>query len=322
MKRPAQEWVPLMEGGSRVPGFFGVGVRLALFSLLLFQTGTLRAGVALHQPIFTIQNVLLGRVYVASRDILKSPLRVTNGTDTPMKCTVQFYVPNPDQLREGAEPIPDASWFTPARDSFDLPAGKDGTADFYLTIPNDQSLLGRKFQVQFVALTSAVGQAVQLGLGGRAFLIMMDKPVEWAEGEKNLRQYGVQFRPEPHVIQGNDFILGRRVSLKELAGGPWLVKNDGDYPAKVSVRVVTYEETHKVLPQWFEAGPDPKKIVTISTKRLSIPPHEAKEVKGSVLLPNRIENRGKNFGYFIAVESEDKRAPVIKYGTIFLRTIL
>jgi hypothetical protein len=223
-------------------------------------------------------------------------------------------------LREGAEPIPDASWITPARDSFALPAGKDGGADFYVSIPNDKSLLGRKFQVNFVAQTAGEGQFVQLGMGGRAFLTVYDKPVEWSNQEKKDKMFGVQFRPDPRGLRADNVPLGRKTPFKKLSGTRWLVRNDGDYPAKVSVRVAAYEETETVLPAGCEPGPDPEKVLKLSTRKIVIPPHGAKEIKGSILLPDVGGYKNKKYMYFIAVENQDKRAPVTKYGGLFVHT--
>jgi len=264
MNFAARQRVPVTGRRSKTLGSLGAGVRFALLSGLLLPAGALRAGISLHVPVFSVDNLLLGRVYIASRDILGSPLTLTNGTETPLKCSLHFYVPGKDQLREGAEPIPDASWVTPARDSFALPPGKDGGADFYVSIPNDKSLLGRKFQVQFVAQTSGEGQFVQLGMGGRAFLTVLNKSVEWSAQEKKDKMFGVRFRTDPLALRSNDVPLGRRMPFKKLAGTRWLVRNDGDYPAKVSVRVATYEETETVLPPGYEAGPDPEKVQKLS----------------------------------------------------------
>lgn len=293
-----------------------------VLSLFLLSAARLlwAGGLSLPYAEFRVERLVPGYTYTGSRDVLKDQYAITNKMDETIDVGVSAYVPSPEQLQKGYEAIPDASWFVFANPYFSAEPTQRGSTEFYVSIPKDPALAGRKFQVQLVAQTlgSPSGSGfVRLGLGGRAFLHVDGEAVPGTPEEKE-RQLAVRFVMDPHFIYAEDVPLGKTLRLSELMGQMAFVRNDSDEPLKVALRVVSLRESFVQPPQKYEELKDLKALKV--SRKLSIPAHGRTEITGKFRLKDVPENKDKKFYIVIELKSLDKRAPVTKYGRLFIHT--
>jgi Ni,Fe-hydrogenase III large subunit len=111
--------------------------------------------------------------------------------------------------------------------------------------------------------------------------------------------------------------VGRKISLEKMAGQPVWIRNDGDYPARVSVRVAEIKESFVQPPGG--SLPGDLKWCKVWPRKLTVPPHGQKKLKGFIKLPEN-SSRGKRYHWAILLENLDRRAPVEKLGRIFIET--
>src|SRR5688572_27830544 len=122
--------------------FRAVTLSFSLPLLALSAWTSLRAeeGISVPYGSITVGNAVVGRVYLASRDVLKGPFIVVNKGERSLKMTLEFSIPDQALIVPGYEPIPDAGWLTPKDEVFAAEPGQSGGTDFYITIPNDPAL--------------------------------------------------------------------------------------------------------------------------------------------------------------------------------------
>ncbi|MBI5573522.1 MAG: hypothetical protein HY919_03080 [Elusimicrobia bacterium] len=74
------------------------------------------------------------------------PLKVINRSDKKIEVTIAVQIPQKDNLKVGAEPIPDTTWLNILPDRYTLETGQTGLSDVIIKIPNIKKLRGRTFQ--------------------------------------------------------------------------------------------------------------------------------------------------------------------------------
>ena len=104
---------------------------------------------------------------------LQAPFTVTNTGDTEVQLTLELLLPEPSELKEGYEPLPDRSWVTIRTDSFTLAPQGIATTDLTIAIPDEPAWRGKRFQCYLWAHT--VGTGLGVGLKSRILLSISDE---------------------------------------------------------------------------------------------------------------------------------------------------
>lgn len=287
---------------------------------LILGVGFLWAsGMSLDPGEFSVEHLLPGRVYVGSRDILAGGYTLHNKMDSALDFSVGAYPPTPDRLKAGYEPM-DASWITFAKPYFSLNAGEKGRVEFYISVPDDKSLLGKKYQVQIVVQTVGGGSGfIRLGLAGRAFLTINGTDSPWTPEEKEAHQLASRFHAVPAVIAAENVVVGKQAALREVFGQPIYLQNDSDYPVRCSLKPVKMAESFVHPPPGYEGAPR-LSFLRFSNRTLTVPAHGRAEVRGMIFVPKRPEYRDKKYYFVFAMTSLDKRVQIVTYGRLGIHT--
>lgn len=123
------------------------------FALIMF--GGLLAVAA---PALATEGISTTFVKVVARDVplgktvpingrIGPGLSVINQGDVKLFVTVDVLTPTKDQLRRGAEPIPDVSWLQLIPNTFELEPHEAYTLDAELTVPNKREYRKKHYQV-------------------------------------------------------------------------------------------------------------------------------------------------------------------------------
>lgn len=108
---------------------------------------------------------LVEGIPVGTRYVLASrPVDATNTGDYVMDVRFDAAVPQPVEMRAGYEPIPDAAWVSFEPRTFVLAPRQTATGKMVLYIPDDPSLVGKRFQVM-LSLHGSPKESPTLGVG-------------------------------------------------------------------------------------------------------------------------------------------------------------
>jgi len=78
---------------------------------------------------------------------------------------VDVLYPKKQELKEGFEPIPDTAWVTLEKGHFVIGPDEKAKTDVVIRIPNDDGLMGKKYQVYLWSHT--IGRSLGVGLKSR-----------------------------------------------------------------------------------------------------------------------------------------------------------
>lgn len=121
-------------------------LKTAVFSsvpILLFSSVPIFAGgISTNYADVFIENLSINSEYKHN-----IPLKVTNKNDKKMEVTIAVQIPQKDNLKVGAEPIPNTLWLNVLPDRYILEAGQTGLSDVSVKIPKNKKLRGKTFQV-------------------------------------------------------------------------------------------------------------------------------------------------------------------------------
>jgi hypothetical protein len=127
-----------------------------------------------------LSNLKIGQEY-SLKQLLGYPFRVTYKGKYPVDLRIDLIKPS-TTTAEGYEPLPDLSWIQLQKTEFSLDPGETAETDIIIKIPNDESLLGKKFHVSISPTTSApkgdnrAWLAFAVGLVCKLYLSIAPKP--------------------------------------------------------------------------------------------------------------------------------------------------
>jgi hypothetical protein len=127
-----------------------------------------------------ISNLKIGQEY-SLKQLLGYPFSVTYKGKFPVDLRIELIKPT-TTTNDGYEPIPDLSWIQLQKTEFSLDPGETAETDIIIKIPNDESLLGKKFHVSISPATSApkgdnrAWLAFAVGLVCKLYLSIAPKP--------------------------------------------------------------------------------------------------------------------------------------------------
>lgn len=97
-------------------------------------------------------NLKIGQEY-SLKQLLGYPFQVTYRGKYPVDLKIDLI--KPTTTSDNYEPIPDLSWIQLQKSEFSLDPGETAETDIIIKIPNNETLLGKKFHVSLAPQTSA-----------------------------------------------------------------------------------------------------------------------------------------------------------------------
>ncbi|MCX7716708.1 MAG: hypothetical protein N2Z73_04755 [Endomicrobia bacterium] len=127
-----------------------------------------------------LSNLKIGQEY-SLKQLLGFPFQVTYKGKSPVDLKIELYKPTTTTF-DGYEPIPDLNWIQIHKTEFSLDPGETAETDIIIKIPNDESLLGRKFHVSITPVTGPpkgddrAWLAFSVGIVCKLYLSIAPKP--------------------------------------------------------------------------------------------------------------------------------------------------
>ncbi len=236
-----------------------------------------------------IENLAIGHTY-SLRSLANLPLSVTSTTEGSVRVSIEPLVPDAVELRAGVLPVPDRRWATAVPDTLDLEAQQTRAVELSLAIPNDPTLLGKRFQVTFWTHTlPREGELLAYGL--KSHIIFSISPTADAADVQPTGELSLSLQPAEFNIR--TLARGKSYRLEKASAVPLKVRNTSNHRVSVELHAMSFESAGATL------RPDDAELLKAAKVRfepdsLMLEPGEERTITGAVTMDPGKPLHGKN----------------------------
>lgn len=253
-----------------------------------------------------VENLGIGRSYNL-REIAGVPFKVTNTGAETVNLICDPQIPAESMISKtrkelGEVPVPSVDWVKLTQSQFVVPPGESAFADVIITIPNDPSLYGKKYQASIYSRTSGKN-FLQLGVFSHIHMTIIQSPEVQAEMEKNKKQHAlgnVEYTLLPDKILLENAPLGQKIDVKKAAKKTIMIANSGETPAELRVRVVSIGDTPLSLQQDY-IEPKNRDWLKVKQDVVKVDPASFEDPGLTLELPKDPELKGKKLMFVLKV---------------------
>ncbi len=270
-----------------------------------------------------IDNLGIGRTYNL-RDLVGMPMKVTNtGLDT-VNLLISVEIPQKDQISEshrerGYSAVPSLNWVSLSQTQFVVPAGESAYSDVIITIPNDPTLYGKKFQTSIYSRTNQPG-AINLGIFSHLFISIAKSEDEQKQIEGNHKRGivgNMDYTLLPDKLVLEHASIGKKVDIRKETKRTIMIANSGTELIRLRVKSVPVGDTPLTLQTGFEAGKP--EWISLKEPVVSVDGSSFADPQISMDLPKDKSLIGKKLMFVIKVEPADPEVVgVTFYGKIYV----
>lgn len=281
-------------------------------------------GIRTKFGLVVVENLQPGRTYNI-RELVGLPLRVVNASDKQV--TIKMDIQKPGQqksmVRKHFEPIPDLSWIKLSRDFFVVDPGQSAIADVFITIPDDDKYLGKRYQVNIWSHT--IGKSfLKVGLMSKLRITVakrrMTEKEKLAEAHREEIIKNIDFQLLPHTIFIEGVELGKKIDIEKKYKHTLKIVNPNNEKFSYRLRAVTAWEAGIGVISGYEKTPD-LSFLTFSEEEFSVSPISIKEIKMFLQIPNEEKYKGKRYQFVICVEVLNQLIVYDIYSRLFVTTV-
>jgi hypothetical protein len=301
---------------------------LGLGLVFAISTGVYAIGVGMRFVDITVENVSPGASFNL-RQIRNLPLIVTNQDDVnDTDVAVEVVSPNPNEMKEGYEPIPDPAWIKVLPDRYHLGPKASASSDILVQVPDDPKLIGHHYEAIIWVHTDpkkkiaqGVGMVIQTGLRSRFRMSIGTLGPASLQREKDLKKLATintnfSISPDNLFVQGVP--LGKPVDLKSLKKASLKVINEADDPIKLKLVSIAFDEN--LVPQaGYVYAPDPTWL-TVSPEIVETGGNTIKEMKLTVQIPDKPEYRNKKYMFLVRTTLAGESLPLAYNNMVYITT--
>ncbi|MDD5259051.1 MAG: hypothetical protein PHD29_03745 [bacterium] len=293
---------------------------LLLTGYIVLSAGLVQAtGLTANFGDVLFENLKIGQSFSA-RDKANLPYVVTNSGTKDIDIVIEVIPPLPKNLKPGYEPIPDPRWITLGKRSGTLKPKGQVLTDFVFNIPNDEKLMGRKFQAVLYPYT--YDGILKIGVNSNVyFTIDKEKgPYPIYLNPKDFKDKQ-SFEVDPQDIYVQDVPLGEKVDLEKKYGLVLKITNSTDLQCKYYMNTIKVKDelSAATLKEGYLDTPDPN-ILSFDSIELVVNPKETKKMKLYLQFPKDKQYAGKKYMFLVPVVLGYQEVPVIRYVYLYVTT--
>jgi len=270
-----------------------------------------------------IENVGIGRTYNL-RDLAGTPFKVTNTGAGTIDLQCDVVTPSDSMIKEkrkaGYKPIPDASWVTLSQGKFIVPSGESAVTDVLISIPNDPTLYGKKYQASIYSRTMTVG-GLNVGVWSHLLIDIALSPEDQERIEKNRKKglpSGMEYSLLPDKIVLVNFPLGQKINVRKTYKRTLMLANPGTINAAIKATVIPLSDSPLTLQLGYE-NPTNLSWLKLGKSEFDIEPSNFEDPEIEISLPKDPALKGKKFMFVIRVEpSNPDVTGVTYYGKVYV----
>jgi len=289
---------------------------LSLLLGLVFSENVKAGGLSTSFGDVFIENLEIGETY-STKELINLPLRVKNDSPYEMDLKVEVMIPGKGDLKESFEPIPSPFWIRFERSTFTITPGGIAETDVFINIPKEEELRGKQFQVYLHSYTVPKPEKplqISVGLASRLLFTIAEKEGVRRRGD----EVGV-FQVLPDDLFLIDVPLGKKVNVWEQFGKSLKVHNPNKTECQYQIESITLKEGDSPVRKGFEETPDPK-YLSFDNMTIKVPPRSSELILLYLTIPDKPENREKNFMFLVRVKQLTGRIRVAVNSRIYVMT--
>ncbi|MDO8734238.1 MAG: hypothetical protein Q7K21_03665 [Elusimicrobiota bacterium] len=287
---------------------------------LSLTTCYLYAGISTTFADVVLENLQIGRSYNL-RTTKNVSMIIKNMADETIDVNITLTKPEKDDLKGGYEPIPDTNWIQIVPNKYRLGPFEKGSSDVIITIPNDEKLIGRHFQIRLLSAGMSVpapaGQLViATGTSTRLRLSIGTLGPEVLKAEKKRKKMmTLDFEMDPvNIIIKEPIELGKKIDLRKEKGIKLNLINRATESVQLNMIVATDQPTPE---KDYEIG-NPK-FLEIKPKKITLEGESLKKLELYLKIPDEEKYRNKKYVFFIKAEVPAE-VPVEVFSKLFVTT--
>lgn len=262
-----------------------------------------------------VENLKVGQTYNL-KDLANLSLIVTNTSDYKVNLKMEVLIPEPSELRNNSEPIPDLSWIKVTKDFFELSPQKKAVSDIIIYIPDNEEYFGKKYQAMIWSHTvGEKGLVLAYGLKSRV-IFTVDKSREVNENKTGSLKANLNFSLKPEEIHLENIEVGKAYDVEKITGRILRITNSSDQKATYQLKSLAVKNSSTTLTEDYEDTPDPS-FLKFSQEEFTVPPHKTKEVKMYLNFPEGEEYRGKKYMFVIYASVPDQNVVAGVYSRLY-----
>jgi len=261
-----------------------------------------------------LENLKIGQTYSLTT-LANLPLTLVNTGDQAVLVKIDPLVPGESELKQGAEPLPSAAWAFASPETLQLEPGESGQTELTISIPDDEKLFGRRFQIMFWSHTLPVpGQLLAVGLKSRV-IFSVDTERE-DPGVTPRGAMGIEFVSsdvEIDRVKG-----GKSYKLEEASREPLTIRNTSDRTLEVAFEVLPADAFGAKLEpdqaELLDAG-----SLELSATHITLEPGEQRTIEGTLLLERAKVKGRKTLTCVIAAAVTNQQVTTRILSRVFAR---
>lgn len=269
-----------------------------------------------------VANLPIGQT-VSMIQIANAPIVVGNNYAIPI--FIKARTEKPSKAKDGYEPIPDSSWVTIEPDGATLAAGAASQLDVKISLPNDETLFGRKYFCHIVLLTEGDPNMTGVRFGTQITGLFMFS-VAPARNEEGLdaalkNPSNAAFELTPPVVILNNIVPGQKLKvLTELKKKVELTNQSKTKQEYLLSAVNPRDTNYSFISNNIQYG-NPNDML-ISQEQVKLGPGKKKGLDIMIQVPPDIDLSKGSLAYLISVASGAKQGQgVNRYLAIYLNGV-
>ncbi|MFH1368683.1 MAG: hypothetical protein ABII64_06130 [Elusimicrobiota bacterium] len=258
----------------------------------------------------SVDNLQPGRRYSIVK-LANFPYNITNKGKMPVTLAIDVIKPEENQVKLGYEVISDTSWVKLEYSKIILNPNEKKTVDVYISVPDEEKNLGRKFEVDIWAHTIEKVEGLPVAVGLQSKLLLATAKFN----ESVQRQPGFWIEPDKAIIKG--LSPGERADIVRVAGKILRVTNEYEETVEFNAETVFKGFPKESEDRKFKT--DRKLSVELSETVFTLKPFESKDIKIAAVIPPGKKYYDKNFISVIKISARGKKSTA-KYLKLYLST--
>ncbi len=287
------------------------------FSLWAAKKAEKYSGISMNYTKINVGNLPIGKT-ISMKELANFPLVMGNNYAIPI--AVSVYPQRPETPKPGYEAIPDANWIVLDSRAATIPAKGKIQMDVKVNLPDDESLLGRKFQANIIMSTtgdpSARGFKYGFKIDGHFLFSVAPGRNEQGLARALKNPADAAYALDPPRVDMFEIVPGKEIQVLTEENKEIVLTNNTSKKQRYLLSSVDPADTDVTPDQGsqFSGNPDEVKI---KPDEIKLNPGKSKKIELEINVPKDVDFEKGPLFYLISVTS-GVRQGITKYINVYL----